>query len=93
MPEPLANVWTQVYVEWDEPGAGGICVNGERVIHFSIDTDWSDPWNQQVNEVGLRLIDQLPRLVQEREMAYATAQELEAERDAERAKNGRGSER
>ena len=83
-----ANVWTKVYVEWDEPGAGGICVDGKRVINFGIDTDWSDDWNPQVNEVGQQLLDQLPRLIQERDMAYDTAQRIQAELIAARQKNG-----
>lgn len=81
--------FTQVYIEWDEPGAGGICINGDRNIGFSIATDWSDPWNPQVNEAGQQLLDLLPRLVQERENAYATAQRLEQELNALRAESGR----
>ena len=69
------NDWTQVYVEWDEPGSGGIVLNGERVISFTIDTDWSDHWNPHVHPEALRFIDALPRLVQEREMAYEAARE------------------
>lgn len=62
-----------IHVEWDEPGAGGIVINGERVIDFGIKTDWSDHWNPHVSRRGLWLMDVLPRLVQERENAYATA--------------------
>lgn len=71
-----------MYVEWDEPGAGGIVVNGERCISFGIDTDWADTWHPVVSAAGLAFIDQLPRLVQEHQMAQELAQRLEAERDA-----------
>ena len=62
-----------VAVEWDEPGSGGVLINGRRVISFAVETDWSDTWNPKVDPVGLAFVDRLPRLVQEAENAYDTA--------------------
>lgn len=68
-----------IHVEWDEPGAGSIVVNGERLVSFNIPTDWSDAWNPAVNEKAMRFLDSLPRLFQEVENAYDTARRYEAE--------------
>lgn len=84
-----ATIWSGIYVEWDEPGAGALCKDGKRLIHFSIDTDWSEPWEPQVNEVGLALIDQFPRMQQEVDMALETARKYEAEWKNAVAENGR----
>ena len=83
-----ATIWSGIYVEWDEPGAGALCKDGKRLIHFSIDTDWSEPWEPQVDEVGLALIDQFPRIQQEVDMATDTAKRYEAEARRLAAENG-----
>ena len=84
----MATIWSGIYVEWDEPGAVALCKDGKRLIHFAIDTDWSEPWEPQVNEVGLALIDQFPRMQQEVGMALETARKYEAEWKKAVAENG-----
>lgn len=69
----------RIDIEWDEPGAGGIIVNGDRLVNFSIGTDWSESWNPQVNAKALAFIDALPRIVTEVQFAYDCAKRYEAE--------------
>lgn len=68
----------QISVEWDEPGAGSIWIDGRRVINFGVETDWSDAWNPKVDPEGLALLDRLPRLVQEVDNAFDVARRYEA---------------
>lgn len=69
----------RIDIEWDEPGAGGIVVNGDRLVDFSIGTDWSESWNPQVNAKALAFIDALPRIVTEVQFAYDCAKRYEAD--------------
>lgn len=67
----------KVYVEWDEPGAGGICIDGKRLIDFSVETDWSEAWEPKVDPVALAFLDRLPRWAQEVTHAYWCAKRSE----------------
>jgi hypothetical protein len=67
----------KVSVEWDEPGAGSICLDGSPVIWFNLPTDWEDGWNPDVHAEGLAFLDRLPRWAQEVDHAYWCARSYE----------------